>query len=52
MASTLGLVRIGAAGFIDWLDLYCVSLLVSGPLLGNALEGLQSPMEINTSLER
>jgi hypothetical protein len=35
-----------------WLGLYGVSLLVSGPLLGNALKGLQSRMEINISLER
>jgi hypothetical protein len=37
---------------IAWSGLYCVSLLVSGPLLGNSLEGLQSRMEINISLER
>jgi hypothetical protein len=37
---------------IGWLGLYCISLLVSGPLLGNVLEGLQSRMEISISLER
>jgi len=41
-----------AVRYIAWLGLYCVSLLVAGPLLGNALEGLQSRMQINISLER
>jgi len=41
-----------AVRYIAWLGFYCISLLVAGPLLGNALQGLQSRMEINISLER